>query len=97
MTQHVRAPTRYDYLLDLFLSDIPGVKVSIEPVIADHKAILAKLKAPEIVSKEIPQFAFRLKDALWSELRAALEKVEGRVLQQGSAEESFSYFMETLW
>ena len=97
LNQYVRAPTRHEYLLDLFLSDVPGIKLSIEPAVADHSAIFAKVKVPEISSKEIPQFAFRLKDAKWTELRTALEQVDWRVLQRGSAEEAFTHFMDTLW
>ena len=36
LQQLVREPTRNEYLLDLVISDIPGVNVSVLPRIADH-------------------------------------------------------------
>ena len=49
--QLVREPTRNAYLLDLFITDLPGCESEVLPAIADHRAVLTKLPLPKIVTK----------------------------------------------
>ena len=41
LQQLVDEPTRRDYLLDLFLTDMSRAKVNVGPCIADHKMLVA--------------------------------------------------------
>ena len=46
LIQYVRHPTRNDYLLDLVLCDLSGIKCSVEHSIADHRATLSCIPMP---------------------------------------------------
>ena len=41
LQQKVTKPTREDHLLDLVLTNMPGVRTSVLPCIADHKRVVA--------------------------------------------------------
>ena len=43
LQQKVRQPTREGHLLDLVLTDVPGVVARILPAIADHKLVMAEV------------------------------------------------------
>ena len=43
LKQHVHQSTRAEYLLDLCLSDIDGIRVTVESKIADHQSLLVTL------------------------------------------------------
>ena len=53
LQQMVREPTRLQYLLDLYLTDVPGTKVTVGPYIADHRFLLARVPVPEVATKTI--------------------------------------------
>ena len=55
--QIVRAPTRYDSLLDLVITDMTGAKASVLPRIADHNAV--KIELPG-VSRQLGWPSWRL-------------------------------------
>ena len=95
MIQFVQEPTRGPYLLDLFLSDLAGIKATVGASIADHKALCVRLPLPEVVSQSI--YSFTLHRAEWSKLQRALEAIDWKPLRQGSAEDALTYFMEMLW
>ena len=97
LLQLIRDPMRQQYLLDLYLSDIPGSKIEVGPYIADHKFVTASIPIPEIQEKIIQRFGFRLEKADWKGLNSALEKTDWQTIKKGSAADAFSFFMETLW
>jgi len=70
--QLVREPTRGDYLLDLFLTDMAGCNVKVDSIIADHKGVLAKVPSPEIQEKKIVRRGWILKRAKWTDLEKSL-------------------------
>ena len=72
LKQLVREPTRQQYLLDLCLSNTHGCKVSVEPSIADHKALLITLpgEVPNIV--EVPRKVWHFRGAAWQNLCCAI-------------------------
>ena len=73
MQQLTREPTRQQYLLDLFLTDIAQSSVEIGSYIADHKFIIAKVPVPEIKSLHFKRGGFKLARAAWSDLETALQ------------------------
>ena len=51
LTQLVKQPTRYEYLLDLFLTDLPDCNVKVLPTIGGNNAILPSVPLPAVTSK----------------------------------------------
>ena len=65
LIQLTQEPTRQQYLLDLFLTDVAGAKAEVGPYIADHKIIYGHVPIPEILSKTIIRYGFAIKKAKW--------------------------------
>ena len=76
LTQLVKQPTRYEYLLDLFLTDLPDCNVKVLPAIGDHNAILASVSLPAVTSKTIVRQGWILQLAKWQELQTSLRDFE---------------------
>ena len=74
--QMVRSPTRGEYLLDLVLSDLEGLKCEVIPVVADHRLVHTKMKfsVPKVEHRERVVWDFRLAD--WDGLFAELEVMD---------------------
>ena len=97
MQQMIKEPIRRQYLLDLYLSDIAGIKVKVGPQIADHKMIIAKIPLPDIQSLEITRERFNLKKGRWKDLNDTLLSVDWSVLRHGTADDAAKKFLEILW
>ena len=97
MTQLIREPTRYEYLLDLACSDIHNSSVSVHPCIADHKALLVKLPLPVVLGKSDQREVWILKEADWSQLKRDLDAYEWHIFQNGPVAKSMDTFLEILW
>ena len=97
MQQLVREPTRGQYLLDLYLTDVVGTKVEVGPTIADHKFILARVPLPEVKTLQVKKERFDLKRADWPGLKKSLSNIDWKALRKGTAEEAAKFFMEMLW
>ena len=96
LLQLVREPTREQYLLDLFLSDLPGIRIKVLPVIADHKAILAHVPLPEVTEKTLCRYSWKLDQANWTGIEKDLEDIDWNILSQGTAQDAMTYFLEML-
>lgn len=94
LTQMVREPTREQYLLHLFISDLPECKVSVSSSIADHKIVLADVPMPLVEEKTVQRFSWKLNEANWRDLNAELKKIDWSILRRGTAEEALSYFLD---
>ena len=74
LRQIVTKPTREDHLLDLVLTNIPGVRTKVLPSIADHKLVVAELpfKVPEqaVISRTVWRYA----KADWVRMRSELKE-----------------------
>ena len=90
-------PTRQQYLLDLFLTDVPGTKAKVGAYVADHKFLCTSVLVPEVKAKTISRYGFHIKRAKWSQLESALDNVDWSPLQRGTSEDALQFFMETLW
>ena len=97
LQQMVREPTRNQYLLDLYLTDVPGTKMTVGPSIADHCFLLASVPLPEITTLHMTRQRFNIARADWSSLKAALVSVDCSSLQRGCADDGATFFMELLW
>ena len=66
----VTLPTRYDNILDLFLTDNPTLMKSVEvkPGIADHDAVLSEVFIIPQVNKQKPRLIYMYKKADWEGL-----------------------------
>ena len=97
MHQIVREPTRENYLLDLFLTDIADTKIEVGPKIADHKFLFAQIPFPELSSLNICRKRFNLRRAKWKDLKDALKNFTWDPLRQGSADDAAAFFLDALW
>jgi len=95
--QLVREPTRKEYLLDLALTDLPKSSAEVLPLIADHKGVLVKLPLPAFLEMQTTRTVWQLSKANWKALEADLRHFDWAMLQNGSAEDSFTNFFEALW
>ena len=84
------------YLLDLFITDLPGCESEVLPAIADHRAVLTKLPLPKIVTKRISRQGWIFQLAKWKELMEALSKWNWQKLDEGTAEDAVNYFYDIL-
>ena len=97
LQQLVREPTRNEYLLDLFATDVAGSKAEVGNYIADHKFILGRVPAPVVGSLEVTKSCFKLGQANWKELGRELDTADWAPLDKGTAEDAFAYFLDVLW
>ena len=97
LSQLVREPTRYDYLLDLVLTDVADTRVRVLPAIADHKAVRVDIPMTAIMETEITRKVWQLKSANWAGLEQELEDFGWAVLEDGDAEHCANLFLEVLW
>ena len=95
--QLIREPMREKYLLDLYLTDITGMRIQVGPQIADHKFLLAHVPCPEITSLRVVRKRFNLRRAEWSNLKDSLKKIDWTVLKKGSADDAAKFCLEMLW
>jgi hypothetical protein len=97
LQQLVSEPTRQQYLLDLYLTDVAGTKVRVGPYIADHKYLIATVPMPEVTTLNIKRERFNLLRADWTGLKTALANVDWSPMRRDTADAAASYFMEMLW
>ena len=97
LSQLVKEPTRKEYLLDLVISDISGASVQVLPSIADHNAVMMRLKLPEILEIMVPRTVWHLKEAAWNLLQIELTQVDWTTLRNGTAEDALQYFQDIFW
>jgi len=95
--QLVRDPTRYQYLLDLAITDVPGCTTQVLPRIADHNAVLVKVPVPKTEEKVVKRRAWLMDRAEWGGLRRAVAGIDWAPLRIGTAQDALNYFMEMLW
>ena len=90
--QHVKSPTRQQYLLDLCLSDIDRISVKTEAQVADHKAlyISVPLEVPKTIS--IPRYVWKFKAASWQDLKRELQVVDWQPMHRGSVDQAADWF-----
>ena len=77
LQQHVRGPTRGDYLLDLVLSDVSvHVDVTVLPPIADHCVVFAELRVPVLTYAAVQRECWQYARADWQAFRKELADTE---------------------
>ncbi len=91
LTQHVKAPTRGDNLLDLVLSDFhSGVTCKVTPGIHDndHRGVLTKVSVEIPASEPVKRRVYKFKQANWDQLRGSLLAKDWRSILAGTADEA---------
>ena len=72
LRQTVRAPIRNEYLLDLYFTDMHNAKVSIEPSIADHKALRLRMPIRSEEHITVEKVIWHYKGVTWHALKHEL-------------------------
>ena len=96
--QHVRKPTRGDYLLDLVLSDLgPLVKTKVVVGISDHHGVLSSVACPIPEVTRVEREVFLYGKARWTDLRRAIVNLDwASVIRPDDADGSAQRFEETM-
>ncbi len=79
LSQHVKGPTRGDYLLDLVLADFgSGIRTSITPGIHDndHRGTLTKVDVNVPSSEPVSRKVYNYKKANWKRLSRTLKAID---------------------
>ena len=97
LSQIVRECTRYDYLLDLAITDIAGAKATVLSTIADHKGVLVKMPIAEVKETTVQRKVWHMRTADWHGLEAELGAFDWQILSRGTSEDVLNAFMEVLW
>lgn len=82
LQQLVWEPTRGEYILDLLLTDIDGVKCKVLPKVADHNALLVKWPLPAPKSIVIERTVWNYKEVDWDGLKSTLANEDWAWLYQ---------------
>ena len=77
LQQHVREPTRGEYLLDLVISDLgPLIHTKVVAGIADHSGVLCTLRCPVPAAVMVQREVLLYSRAKWTELRQAISNYD---------------------
>ena len=96
LRQVVRAPTRNEYLLDLCLTDIENVKVSIEPSISDHKALMIRVPIHAEKYFAVSREVWHYRGATWHALKQELSQWNWQCLDYGSVDCAANMFIDVV-
>ena len=91
LQQLVGEPTRQQYLLALYLSDVSGTKIKVGPYIADHRLFVSSVPFPEVTTLHIKRERFNLQRARWTALKDALALIDWTPLHRGTAEDAATF------
>ena len=96
--QHVREPTRGEYLLDLVISDLgPLIKTKVVAGIADHSGVLCTVSCPVPSAVLVQREVLLYGRAKWTELRQAISNHDwASEIVRGDADGSAKRFEERL-
>ena len=94
--QLVTEPTRLDYLLDLVITDVDGIKTKVLPCIADHRAILVTLTQKVPVTEVIQRRVWSFNKADWDGLRWRLRSTRWDELSRISPDEGAELLTKTI-
>jgi hypothetical protein len=91
LQQLVYGPTRGEYLLDLVLSDLDGMKCKVLPTIADHNAVLAQITLPVPKCETHRREVWLYCKADWEGLRDRLEETQWEAMTEIDADNAANY------
>ena len=97
LQEQVRKPTRESYLLDLFLCNISGCKVTVEAKLSDHHCIFARVPLPIPEEKHTYRQIWKFKAAAWQNMKIELRRIDWTRLQNSSVDDAVKYFTDLLW
>ena len=92
LKQLVREPTREEYLLDLVLTDLDGVKCKVLPGVADHQLVQATLVLPMPKVEEVQRQVWDFAKGNWAAVRQDLAETDWDCLLEKDADEAAAFF-----
>ena len=96
LQQLVKKPTRNEYLLDLFITNLTGCESDVLPAIADHNGVLTKMLLPKVEKKEVSRNGWIFQLAKWEDIKEALSNWNWQKLNEGFVDDAVNYFYEIL-
>ena len=81
LKQVVKKPTRGPYLLDLVLTDLPGVKAEVMPKIADHNLVQICIPFATPTETIVKRDVWQFRSADWDRLRRMLGDIDWSFLR----------------
>jgi hypothetical protein len=90
--QVVKSPTRGDYLLDLVISDIEGVRAEVVPGVSDHDIVIASLELTVPQSESFTRTVWDYRGADWSRLSGELMETDWSFIGSLGASEAAQEF-----
>ena len=96
MQQLVRGATRNQYLLDLVISDVEGLRCQVLSKIADHALVLTRMNLPVPESEIHERMVWRYQKADWVGLRAGLATIDWQGIVSGAVDSAAEKFSQIL-
>ena len=93
----VREPTRENYLLDLVLSDVEGVRCKVLPGVSDHKLVAATLKLTVPKTEVVQRVVWDFAKADWTAVKTFLKETDWTCLSSLEAEEAQHSSTASCW
>ena len=96
LKQRVKRPTRYEYLLDLVLTDIDPTHVQVLHTIADHNLVLSSFdfSVPEAVV--LQRLVFDYSKASWDDIAKEIAETDWTAIDRSAVDEGERFFHNTL-
>ena len=96
LREHIKAPTRGKYLLDLCLSNIENTKASVKNKVSDHHVTYCVLPVPLPQQCTIRRNVWILRDAAWDNMKSELKRLNWNRLHQGSVHDAAKYLQSSI-
>ena len=96
LKQLVSEPTRYDYLLDLVLSDIEHVKARVAAGVSDHKSVIVDVSFKVPATEEHERWIWQFRKADWGLLQDSIAEYNWECMREMHPDESATFFTQKL-
>ena len=92
LLQHVKEPTRGNYLLDLVISDFPQTIVKLSGMLADHKVVIASVPLAVSEAVILRRRGWDFKHARWHAFKTELRNTDWTFTRSDTIDEAVEKF-----
>ena len=97
LAQFVKRPTRNEYLLDLFISDITPQRTEILPAVSDHNMVLVELCVGVTDSNVVMRTVLDYSKANWDNIRKDFDTWNWRPMDAMTVDDAERFFHNTVF